>query len=129
VLHGRLLATLQVYQVCIAACWYSVEQGREDRLWILTSVHTPFLLGLCSGFTVAYQSNSNFNINQGVVEQNVLPAMTELVCHAGAGHPLKGFPLAWLRRGGMWVNEDWKQAGKLSSEVGSGGTNPKNSRL
>lgn len=89
----------------------------------------PFLLGLCSGFKVAHGSNSNFKINQCAVEQSILLVMIQLACCAGAGHPLKGLPLARFYWGGMQVNDGWKLAGKLSSEMGSGGTNPKNSRL
>lgn len=71
-----------------------MEQREENRLQILTSVNT-LLLDPCGGFTVAHQSNSNFNINQGVVEQSILQVI-QLACCADGRHAFKGFPLEWF---------------------------------
>lgn len=100
--------------------------GTKKSKQILTSMNT-LLLDLCSGFTVALQSHSNFNINQGVVEQNILQ-VRQLACCADGRHSFKGFHLEWFYWGGMRVSGGLKQIRELRSEMGSGGIDPKNSR-
>lgn len=70
---------------------------KAKGLQILTSSST-LLLDPCSGFTVAHQSHSNFNINQGVVEQSILQVI-QLACCADGRHGSLGisFGMVLLR--------------------------------